>query len=238
MYGLKREEIHVLDCIFRKYAKDIIWVKLFGSRARGDFQESSDVDLAFLLKKPILHLIRDDFEQSLLPYTVDLIDYSQQGNSLLGKKIDRDGKILFLTNAQGDVQMTNERIVLKFMEYQKAVGKLKVAIAKNPELDDLYLDGTIQRFEFAYELAWKLMKDYLIYEGIASSSPRSCIREGFKLGLIQEPEKWLDMLEKRNLSSHTYNEMTANEIYQLIRDVYIHLFTALELVMQEKIAEG
>ena len=91
---------------------------------------------------------------------------------------------------------------------------------------------------FSYELAWKLMKDYLIYEGIASSSPRSCIREGFKLGLIQEPEKWLDMLEKRNLSSHTYNEMTANEIYQLIRDVYIHLFTALELVMQEKIAEG
>ena len=235
MYGLTKAELDILFFILKKYAKNIFWVKLFGSRARGDFRKTSDIDLAFLLRNPILHLIRDDFEQSGLPYTVDLVDYSQAGGDLLKDKINRDGRVLFLTNAQGDIEMTSERLNLKFVEYQKAVDKLKKAIEKNPELDDLYLDGTIQRFEFSYELSWKLIKDYLSYEGIEVSSPRSCIREGFKVGLIQDPTQWLDMLEKRNLSSHTYNEMTAQEIYRLIRDVYISLFIALEFVMKKKI---
>lgn len=42
----------------------------------------------------------------------------------------------------------------------------------------MYLDATIQRFEFCFELAWKLMKTVLEYEGIEANSPRSCIREG------------------------------------------------------------
>ena len=82
---------------------------------------------------------------------------------------------------------------------------------------NLYLDATIQRFEFCFELAWKLMKAVLSYEGIEGSSPWVSIREGWKQGLVQEAEAWLDMLEKRKLSAHTYNEQTAQVIYAAVK---------------------
>ncbi len=61
------------------------------------------------------------------------------------------------------------------------------------------------------------MKTVLSYEGIEVSSPRASIREGWKQGLVQEAEAWLDMLEKRNLSAHTYNEQTAQVIYAAVK---------------------
>lgn len=67
--------------------------------------------------------------------------------------------------------------------------------------DDLVIDATIQRFESTYELSWKLMKLYLEYNGnLEANSPRKAIKEAFKTGLIQEGDRWLQMLdEKRNL---------------------------------------
>ena len=93
---------------------------------------------------------------------------------------------------------------------------------------NLYLDATIQRFEFCFELAWKLMKAVLSYEGIEVSSPRASIREGWKQGLVQEAEAWLDMLEKRNLSAHTYNEQTAQVIYAAVKGKYFAMLAALD----------
>ena len=61
------------------------------------------------------------------------------------------------------------------------------------------------------------MKAVLSYEGIEGSSPWVSIREGWKQGLVQEAEAWLDMLEKRNLSAHTYNEQTAQVIYAAVK---------------------
>ena len=56
-------------------------------------------------------------------------------------------------------------------------------------MDDMYLDATILRFEFCFELAWKLMKAVLQYDGIAANSPRSCIRESWKQGLIPDAQE-------------------------------------------------
>jgi nucleotidyltransferase substrate binding protein (TIGR01987 family) len=136
--------------------------------------------------------------------------------------------------SENNLIMTEERLKDKLCDYKKAVTKLQAALAKDPNQDDLYLDGTIQRFEFSYELAWKLVKHYLAYEGIEANSPRSSIREGFQAGLIKNSELWLDMLEKRNMTSHTYNEITAQEIYQHIKTKYINLFVDLEKVIDGK----
>ena len=92
----------------------------------------------------------------------------------------------------------------------------------------MYLDATIQRFEFCFELAWKLMKAVLEYEGIEVNSPRSSIREGWKQGLISDAEEWLDMMEKRNLSSHTYDENVARDIYHEVRERYADLLEVLD----------
>lgn len=111
-------------------------------------------------------------------------------------------------------------------DYHRVLTRLQAALSKEPDADDMYLDATIQRFEFCFELAWKLMKACLDYEGIEVSSPRSSIREGWKQGMISDAEAWLDMQEKRNLSSHTYNESTALEVYRLIKDKYVALLLA------------
>ena len=170
-----------------------------------------------------------------MPYTIDIIDYNEVKNKNLLENINRDGKILFANNE--GVLMNTEELNLKFEDYSRACEKLQSALTKDISADDLYLDGVIQRFEFCFELSWKLMKAYLSFEGIESNSPRSSIRESFKIGLITEAEDWLDMLEKRNLSSHTYDEETAIEIYQHISQKYISLLINFKEELQGKLIE-
>lgn len=52
--------------------------------------------------------------------------------------------------------------------------------------------------------------------------PRDTIKEAFKRGLIKNSDLWIDLLEKRNLMSHTYYELIANQLVKLVRDEYIH----------------
>ena len=124
--------------------------------------------------------------------------------------------------------MTAEQIRLKAEDYHRALLRLQTALEKEADLDDMYLDATIQRFEFCFELAWKLMKAVLEYEGIEVNSPHSGIREGWKQGLISDAEAWLDMMEKRNLSSHTYDENVARDIYHEVRERYADLLEVLD----------
>lgn len=235
MYGLSENNFQILMDNLTKYKNDIAWVKIFGSRARSDFRTTSDIDLAISFRKNIINTLQEELYNSKLPYKVDLIDYDTQNNLQLKQYIDQEGQLLFITNEKGELKMTDAKLQDKLCDYKKALNKLQAALEKDPIQDDLYLDGTIQRFEFSYELAWKLVKHYLAYEGIEANSPRSSIREGFQAGIIRDPELWLDMLEKRNMTSHTYNEMTAQEIYQHIKMKYIDLLVDLAKVIDDKI---
>jgi len=111
--------------------------------------------------------------------------------------------------------------------------RLQAALRKDADADDMYLDATIQRFEFCFELAWKLMKAVLEYEGIEANSPRSCIRGGWKQGMISNAEAWLEMMEKRNLPSYTYDENVAREIYHDVKERYVVLLEALDQMMND-----
>ena len=122
-------------------------------------------------------------------------------------------------------------------DYHRVLERLQSALQKEPDADEIYLDATIQRFEFSFELAWKLMKAVLEYEGIEVSSPRSSIRDGWKAGLIADAETWLDMHEKRNLFTHTYDEFTALEVYRLIKEKYVVLLVAWDEEAQRRLAE-
>ena len=129
--------------------------------------------------------------------------------------------------------MTVERIRLKKENYHRVLIRLQAALEKEADIDDMYLDATIQRFEFCFELAWKLMKAVLEYDGIEENSPRGCIREGWKQGLISDAEAWLEMMEKRNLSSYTYDEKATWEIYHEVKDPYIDLLAAFNQKMTD-----
>jgi len=115
----------------------------------------------------------------------------------------------------------------KIEQLEKAFENLKIIIdAYEKEEDRIIKDGLrnsiIQRFEFVTELSWKLMKKYLDENLVLEVySPRSVIKESYKQDLIENGELWLDILEDRNLTSHTYDENTANRIKDNIVNKYV-----------------
>ena len=110
----------------------------------------------------------------------------------------------------------------RFENYDKAFHNLKNAInlSKERELSELEEQGLIQSFEFTFELAWKVLKDYLNYMQIEAKFPREAIKKGFQYEIIDNGEIWIDMLEKRNLMSHTYDKVVAQTAFQLITQQY------------------
>lgn len=82
----------------------------------------------------------------------------------------------------------------------------------------LALDGTIQRFESTFELFWKTVQRLLALEGITANTPRSCLREAYRAGWLADEARWLKLLESRNLTTHTYREELARQVYQDIRE--------------------
>ena len=84
---------------------------------------------------------------------------------------------------------------------------------------DLNRDASIQRFEYSFELSWKLLKRYLSENStLIELSIKNVFREGAKLGMIDHLDKWFEYLEARNLTSHTYSEKTAEATYQAAKE--------------------
>ncbi len=77
----------------------------------------------------------------------------------------------------------------------------------------LVVDACIQRFVFCIELTWKTLKKSLAIEGIEANTPRECIQQAYSIHWINDESAWLSMLKDRNLTSHTYKEDLALEIY-------------------------
>jgi nucleotidyltransferase substrate binding protein (TIGR01987 family) len=114
---------------------------------------------------------------------------------------------------------TDTRWKQRFQNYEKAFKNLEEALAKK-ELSKLEIAGVIQIYEFTFELAWKTLKDFLEEKDVAVKFPRDTIKEAFKYEMIDEGELWLDMLQKRNLMAHTYDENLSELAYRLIVDQY------------------
>ncbi len=112
----------------------------------------------------------------------------------------------------------------RFANFQKAFGQLQKFIEKG-ELSELEKQGLIKAFEYTWELAWNTMKDFLTWQGAGEIyGSRDAIRQAFAAGLITDGEGWMDMLQSRNKTSHTYNLETAEEISRAILTRYYPLF--------------
>ena len=103
-------------------------------------------------------------------------------------------------------------------------------------MSQIIKEGLIQRFEYTFEMAWKVMKDYALYQGISEiAGSRDAIRYAFSSNLITNGEMWMDMIKSRIKTSHTYNEETASEIYHKIINEYYDAFRSFEEVMKGKL---
>lgn len=98
-------------------------------------------------------------------------------------------------------------------QFNTATNRLAEALEED-KTKRINIDGSIQRFEFCFELCWKMIRRHLEYKGISVRTPRDAFKEAFKLGWLKEGDTfWSQMIEDRNLTSHTYNEATADSVY-------------------------
>lgn len=91
----------------------------------------------------------------------------------------------------------------------------------------------IQTFEYTYELAWEVLKDFLESRGVQGLyGARDVTRAAFQRDLLNDADLWMAMIESRNLTSHTYDESVAQRVLAAIRQNYLSQFDALERRLQ------
>jgi len=129
----------------------------------------------------------------------------------------------------------------RFSNYNKALQQLGDAVAlwDKRELTDLEKQGVIQAFEFTHELAWTTLKDFLEHKGQKDIyGSRDASRKAFQLGIVEEGEGWMDMIQSRNKTSHTYNRETAEEIVTAVMTSYYKLFINLAEKLKKHVLDA
>ena len=112
----------------------------------------------------------------------------------------------------------------RFQNFDKAYRLLREALEQGPSvLSLLEKEGVIQRFEYSFELAWKMIKDFLEDSGLIISpiTPRQVLKDAFAAKVLADGQVWIDMLDHRNLLSHTYDSTTFEEAVDAIAARYL-----------------
>ena len=130
----------------------------------------------------------------------------------------------------------------KLVDFKNALQRLEEASVlalenQGKETFSFFRDSTIQRFEFTLEIAWKSIKSFLLeHEGIECRSPKSCMREFFSAGYLDDvtTTTLLAMIDDRNLATHTYHESLADEIFLHIQE-YLPILQRIYTTLKEKI---
>jgi len=113
----------------------------------------------------------------------------------------------------------------KLQSFMKSVANLKLILAETKT--QIVRDAAIKRYELCYELAWKSVQEALRNLGLEiCKSPKNCFKQAFKQGWINDEQAYADMVLNRNLTTHTYNEDLAEEIYNKLGE-YLSLFEFL-----------
>lgn len=204
-----------------------IW--LFGSRARGDNNERSDIDLAILCPKAkdsdwleIMNIV----EKADTLLKVDCIKFSRENiDDELYKNILKDKKVIY---------MQNINYIDSFNALGNAINRLKDAVERNKlNQDDYMRDAAIHRFEFTIELFWKVLKKALQHEKVEATTPRDTLSKAYQYKMIDNDELWLKMLDDRNNTSHAYNESLAKAIFENIKS-YVPVFEETYLKLKTR----
>ncbi len=126
------------------------------------------------------------------------------------------------------------RWMQRFTNFERAFLLLGAAISiESPSVVERA--GLVQFFEMAFELSWKLLKDYEQQEGFMAKTPREVIKQAFQAGFISHGQDWIEALQDRNLTVHTYQEEVAIAIEKSIRNRYFPLLQALYETFKAKL---
>lgn len=117
-------------------------------------------------------------------------------------------------------------------QFTDATARLEEALAR-PK-DAFMRDSCIQRFEFTFDLSWKVLKVFLEDRlKVRCASPRACFREAQAQGLIPYEREWLAMADDRNRTAHLYREELADAVYVRLPEHLRRFRELLENVQRE-----
>ena len=94
-------------------------------------------------------------------------------------------------------------------------------------------DSIIQRFEFTFELLWKTLKYYLEVQWFNEKTPRNVLKKSFEIDIIEDIDLFLDMIDVRNQTSHTYDVILAWEVYLFIKENYVFIWRVIDNLWEE-----
>lgn len=126
--------------------------------------------------------------------------------------------------------LPTERWKQRLQNYSVVLQHLNEAVeAYDEQSPNIIKEGVLQRFEFTHELAWKVLKDYLEYEGHQNiTGSRTATRLAFNIGLIQDGQTWIDMIESRNRTVHAYDASILETEFSKVRESYNARFIQLK----------
>ena len=125
----------------------------------------------------------------------------------------------------------------RFQNFSKSLNYLEYALQISKP-DIVQKAGIIQFFEMSFDLAWKLIKDYLEEQGFVDiKSPRSALKKAYEINILEKGHEWMDLLQDRNLTAHTYDEQKATEMEHLIKHKYFPLLKELFNGFKQKLDE-
>jgi nucleotidyltransferase substrate binding protein (TIGR01987 family) len=127
----------------------------------------------------------------------------------------------------------------RFSNFERGVALLDEALQNVAELSMLEKEGVIQRFEYTIELAWKTLKDFLEESGLVISpvTPRQVLKDAFSANIIPDGQVWIDMVNTRNLLSHTYDSAVFEAAVVAIADRYLPALKALHKDLAARLLE-
>jgi nucleotidyltransferase substrate binding protein (TIGR01987 family) len=127
------------------------------------------------------------------------------------------------------------RWIQRLGSFTSALNQLKEAVllTQTRTVSNLEKQGLIKAFEFTYELAWNTLKDYYEFQGDQLQGSRDTIRLAFKRGLITNGQIWMEMIDNRNRTSHTYDEKTANDVIADILNKFYNEFITIHTILTD-----
>ena len=225
-------------------------VVLFGSRARGDHHDHSDIDLAIFCDqasdeewRQVLDCLREDRIDTLLK--VDCVRF-ERSNAALKEHIMIEGKVLYEKNGQQTIEpakkrkestrMSENKLANHLSNSQRCLKRLDDAIRQPLDEDMFVLDAVIHRFNVAFELLkdtlliYCVETDFLPKERVKEYelNARKLIELAFDCKLIDDDQTWIAIKDARNATAHEYDEQQALAHYNKIKSYLPHLQALFE----------
>ena len=223
----------IVHCkFFKKIAAlrvvDEIW--LYGSRARGDNAERSDIDIAIVCPNASdidWSEIKDIVCKADTLLEIDCVRFDAFAeDATIRSEILRDKKVLY---SKRESYMSEIYTGKSFEALERAICRLNEALQAFSNMSDLIMidfmrDSVIQRFEFTIELFWKVLRKLLKFKKVIVNNPKDTLIEAFKNEMIDNGNIWIKMLDDRNEMSHVYNEEASIKIVDNIK-TYAEIMT-------------